>query len=383
VDVFVRRFAAPLLAGGAPACGRYLGLKAAASIGVLPFRNGAGATLFDGIRARAADVDPVPPANPNQAFTVMCVASHDLLANIHPDAGNLLGSAARLLKQHAEQVVAQGWPETMPEALLRHSVVHALASAVRVDSHVTWWTGSQDFHGQDPPPRLMTWPDLRRVNVARQRVALLKTGLAQGRPGIRLARRQLLEALLGASPLTPLLMAMEDTLPVPLDLRQPGADGNPTYASLRFADHASFRSTLADRALEAGFVNPAITLSAAVNQLLTSASPPAWVVVRALKLVASLHERQLFSAWMERQKPRPGVEPTPLASRDAATQPAHRLMYALWRASRVALEALGAPALDETLVPLAEEVERTVLTQQMAEMTGGFLRAVQLRLQGG
>lgn len=383
MEVFLRRFAAPLLAGGAPACGPYLGPRTAGRFGALPFQGDLGVTLWNGIRARAAPVDPVPPGNPGLAFTTLCCAAHDLLASIHPDAPNLLGSASRMLRAHAETVLELGWPDAMPEALLRHAVVDAMCMAVRVDSHVTWWTGSQDFHGQDPPRRLLSWPDLRRVKVERMRVPLVKTGISVGRPGARLARRQLLESMLTVSPLTPLLLAMDDALPVPLDLRQPALDGTPTFASLRFVDHAPFRTALADRALQAGFVNCMVTLSAAVNQLLTSASPPPWVVVRALKLVSALHERMLLSVHLERERAAKGAAPVPLVTRDEANQPAQRLMYALWRASRVALDALGAPPMDALLQPLADEMDHAVVTPHMAEMTGGFLRAVELRLKAG
>ena len=107
-------------------------------------------------------------------------------------------------------------------------------------------------------------------------------------------------------------------------------------------------------------------------------------MVRALRLVDSLHERMLLAALLERQDAKKGAPPpSPLANREAANQPAQRLMYALWRASRTVLAALGAPPLHEALQPLADEVERTVVTPQMAEMTGGFLRAVELRLQAG
>ena len=112
--------------------------------------------------------------------------------------------------------------------------------------------------------------------------------------------------------------------------------------------------------------------------------PPPWVVVRALGLVNALHERMLLSVLLERESARKGTPPpTPLVNRETANQPAQRLVYALWRAARVALQVLGKPPMHESVRALADEVDRTVLTPQLAEMTGGFLRAVELRLQAG
>jgi hypothetical protein len=36
----------------------------------------------------------------------------------------------------------------------------------RRDTAVSWWTGSRDFHGKEPPKRLLRWSELRRVSVA-------------------------------------------------------------------------------------------------------------------------------------------------------------------------------------------------------------------------
>ncbi len=378
-EQFIRRFASPLLLGGGAACGPYVGAGASKAWGAFPL-----AGVYPGMRARAAGVDPSPPGNPDVAVTAMLAAGHDLLSTVHPDAPNLLGSAARVLRAHTQVLLDISWPDAMPQALARHAVMDAITSAVRTDTLVRWWTGSELFHGQEPPRRLLLWPDARRVRTERRRVPLYRLALSEGRPRLRQTRRELLDALGVCSPLTPLWLASGDALPVPLDLRQPGDKGEHTFAALRFVDHLPLRTAIADRVLAAGFVGPVVSISAAVNQLLTSANPPGWVVVRALKLVNTLHERRLLARLLELE--RPGAKPAelePLVPKDVANQPALRLVYALWRASRTALAALGKVPVDPALAGLAADVDKAALSQPVAEMTAGLVRAVDLRLQLG
>ncbi|MBI5495206.1 MAG: hypothetical protein HY904_09255 [Deltaproteobacteria bacterium] len=378
-DEFLRRFVAPLLAGGRPACGPYVGASAAGAMGAFPIRGRPGAeATWDGVRARAAGLDARPPANPTVAFTRLCAAAHDLLAGTHPDAPHVLGLHGRGLGQHAEELWKVGPPDELAEALTRHAAVAAALTAVRVDVHVAWWTGSADFHGQSPPARLLAWPGVRRVRQEQRRVPLVRAGLETGSARLRTRRRALLDAMMAVSPLTPLLFAAEDALPFPLDLRQASPDGN-TYASLRFVDYAPLRTLLTDHAMEAGFHPPVRAVSQAVGQLLSVAALPPWVVARALVLVAALHERRLFAENVHRAA---GGKPRPLTEGLDVDDPVQRQVWALWRAARRVLPGLGRAPVDHTLGELVEEVDRAVAGPQVEQAAEGLVRAAEARLAG-
>ncbi|MEW5850352.1 MAG: hypothetical protein AB2A00_16300 [Myxococcota bacterium] len=382
MQAFLRRFAAPLVLGAAPACGPYLGPRATERLGIVPARTDEGDAFWKGVRSRVCAVDPAPPAPPGRTTTVLLCAAHDLLASAHPDAPTLLGYSTRLLRRHTAAVLERELPTTVGEALSRHAVVDACMRAVRVDITLRWWTGTAVFQGTEPPQRLLAWPSLRRVRREENRVPLVRAGLSQDSSRLRAARRGLLDAMLVISPVTPLLMAMDGSLPIPLDLRQPGRGGEPTYASLHFTEHLPLRTHLADLALASGFMGPAVTLSAAVNSLLTSASPPAWAVARAIRLICALHERRLFAESMARELKH--GRPLPLADlatdAEARNRPSVRMVYALWKACRQLAPWLGMAHVTRELQPLAEEVDREMDSPQLTEQAESFVRAMEARL---
>lgn len=383
-ESMLRRFAAPLVAGRAPACGAYVGAHAAAAMGPLAQRGEHGYALWKGLRARAAWLDVAPPAPPSQELTVLLCAVHDLLSSAHPQAPTWLGRSTRVLTRHTEAVLRCSVPELMGEALSRHAVVEAALKAVRVDVLVSWWTGSAQFSGRQPSPRLLAWPWLRRVKREDLYVSVVRAGLTSDSSRLRSARRGLLMALLTASPLTPLVAAMSDELPVPLDLVQPGVNGEPTYASLRFTEHDPLRTALCDRALESGFMGPAVALTAAVNALLTTANPDRWAVVRALRLVATLHQRRLYAEAVARELK--GGRPLPLADlgaqRETLGAPSVRMVYGLWSACRAWATALGLPGKEPELEGLAREVEQVVMNPQVTDVARSFMRAIETRVAG-
>jgi hypothetical protein len=348
----------------------------------LPPAGAPGRALWSGLRSRAARFCVTPPAPPDEGLTALLVAVHDLLASCHPDRQDWLGHTTRVLRAHAAALLASAPPEDLPEVLSRHAVVEACLCATRVDTRVTWWSGQATFAGRSPERRLLRWGKVRRVQQETSRVPVARLGLAEGRSRARTARRSLLDALFTASPLTPLAACMEDALPVPLDLRQPLADGTPTFASLALVDHATLRGALCDLALATAFPAAAATWSAGVNALLSSPSPPPGAVVRALRMTTTLHQRRLYAAHLARQG-NPGARgplSDLLAGREPVDTPASRLTYALWLACRAFAPALSLPGREPELEPLALEVDRAVGGASLADQTKSLVRAIHARL---
>lgn len=63
-------------------------------------------------------------------------------------------------------------PRDVGEALARHATFARVMDLFRTDTTVTWWTGSARFRGEDPPARLLTWRNVRRVRVDSERIPL-------------------------------------------------------------------------------------------------------------------------------------------------------------------------------------------------------------------
>lgn len=121
---------------------------------------------------RLCAVDRV--AAPTRGEWLMAFALNDLLQVTNPDLGGLLGAhrPARLLEMVAQVIREAGAPHTVGDALGRHAVFSRVAELSRIDTHVSWWVGSADFRGSEPPGRLLAWPKLRRVQESQQSVLL-------------------------------------------------------------------------------------------------------------------------------------------------------------------------------------------------------------------
>lgn len=63
-------------------------------------------------------------------------------------------------------------PKNLGETLARHATFARIMELSRTDTTVAWWTGSARFRGEEPPARLLTWRNLRRVRVDSERVPL-------------------------------------------------------------------------------------------------------------------------------------------------------------------------------------------------------------------
>jgi len=202
------RFMAPLVLGGDLAPGPAIGGKRALLL------DGGTAAVDPDVRS-SVDVARVRIArrlvpldtidDPSAATWALGAALHDMIHAMHPDMGGALHrSAPEKLLTFASQVIdhtrAAG---SLAEAVSRHTFFSRMFEIARTDTLVSWWTGSRRFLGTEPPPRLVAWPDVRKVHVDRTRVQLVEL-LGTQHVGRQEMFRSALAAFLEKIPLTDL-----------------------------------------------------------------------------------------------------------------------------------------------------------------------------------
>jgi len=207
-DRLFMRFMAPLVLGGEMEPGRPIGGKAALALGsraaVVDVDRFAHVQLAR-VRAarRLAPIDRLGP--PTAHEWALAAALHDLVQSTHPGLAGVFRASApgKLLAMIGLTLDRVPPPSTPGEALSRHTWFSRLFEIARTDTVVSWWVGSRTFLGAAPPPRLMAWPELRRVRVDRSAKPLTDLPLA----GAALDRAQfgrVLDQLLSRTPLTDL-----------------------------------------------------------------------------------------------------------------------------------------------------------------------------------
>jgi hypothetical protein len=166
---FVADFLLPVVRGGPAHVGRPLGLDAILRMLRDPFPIADAGTLADLAACRVASarrVLPVVEPPPfDEATLRLGAALHDLLALGHPELGGTRSRRADRVAAAALELASIGPPETVREAVNRHSLLARLPEIVRVDRTVHFWLGRQTFVGRRPPPRVTALPALRRVRV--------------------------------------------------------------------------------------------------------------------------------------------------------------------------------------------------------------------------
>jgi hypothetical protein len=169
-DRLFAHFMAPLVLGGELRPGRPIGGKNA----LLLFEN---ADVVDKellshvdlgrirLARRLVPIDRLEPPSP--AEWALAAAAHDLVQSAHPEmAGVFRGSApSRLLKVVELTLARIPAPAHVGEALGRHTWFARLLELQRTDTSVSFWVGKRTYLGEDPPARLLAWPELRRVQI--------------------------------------------------------------------------------------------------------------------------------------------------------------------------------------------------------------------------
>jgi hypothetical protein len=169
---------APLLLGGPLRADRPFGAKLALELGQAGrILDNDLAVAIDSARLRAArtlvPMDALPPLSAWEwsiaaAFNdLLQVTNHALSGFATRGRHQELLAAVIALSQHIPACA------TLEEAVCRHATFGRALDVRRVDTRVSWWTGSASFRGQDPPARVLAWPGLRRVDVQRSEVALV------------------------------------------------------------------------------------------------------------------------------------------------------------------------------------------------------------------
>jgi len=184
-DRLFRDVMAPLVLGGELRPGRPIGAKNA--LALAPFTDTLDKELLAHVdlgRVRAArrlaPVDRFEP--PSAAEWALSAVLHDLIQCAHPDlAGMFRGRAPARLLQLASMTLERVAPvASVGEALERHTWFSRVLEVTRTDTQVSFWVGKRTYLGEDPPQRLLAWPELRRVHVDKTPRALLDLPAAGG-----------------------------------------------------------------------------------------------------------------------------------------------------------------------------------------------------------
>lgn len=133
---------------------------------------------------------------------LLVAALNDLLQLTNPAL--VRGVRARRTRSRLAHLVERvieraGPPRSVGAAVSRHALFSKVVELSRVDTQVSWWTGSDKFVGHAPPERLLHWPRLRKVRRTAEHVRLAEMG-----PGDASEFEALLERWLAATPLTTL-----------------------------------------------------------------------------------------------------------------------------------------------------------------------------------
>ena len=174
-DRLFRGFMAPLVIGGEMTPGKPIGGLVALAIG--GERVAADPDLASHVqlaRVRSArhlvPLDRLATATPSE--WALASVLHDIVQSSHP---SLRKKSAERLAAFADGTLDQiPPPPTIGDALSRHTWFARLFEIMRTDTLVSWWVGSRSFLGVDPPDRLTSWPELRRVQIAKTPRALLE-----------------------------------------------------------------------------------------------------------------------------------------------------------------------------------------------------------------
>jgi hypothetical protein len=181
-EELAHRVLAPLVLGGPVQPVRPFGGRLGLSLGIereildLDLRS-----RLDVARVRRArllaPVDALPPLDEDDWAVLAALNDLLQLTNHHLGGPFTRGRYGRLLANvHflCERIPA---PRDIHAALSRHATFGRALELARIDSTVSWWTGSARFRGAAPPGRLLAWRDVRRVQVDARSVALADMAL--------------------------------------------------------------------------------------------------------------------------------------------------------------------------------------------------------------
>lgn len=164
----LERFVLPLVRGGELVVGRPIALGELPELEEQLFECSPQLVAIDEARTEVvAELVVRPPAlvfDRDELVLAACV--HNLLFLVHPRADTWAVSASarrRVLETAQEMAAGRPLSQGRNQVLARHGLLYNLFRLTRVDTKISWWTGSATFLGQKPPARLRTWRTVRRV----------------------------------------------------------------------------------------------------------------------------------------------------------------------------------------------------------------------------
>jgi hypothetical protein len=285
---FSRDFGVPFLLGKRCVIADPLGKDGFAAV-----RHGLGVDvdLKDACEAQfveAALVADVTPAPFDHDAATLLAAVHDWFATTHPQASAFYARAPSFARAAAVEVAALPRAFEPGRLLTRHLIVRRAFRTTRTDVHLKWWTGSASFFGEDPPRRLMQWPELRRVQQNRLTAPMWRLALAGDNEELRVARHGLLVALLDASPLTRLMFCGDPIAKnLGFSLLLPYAVGNRRASILDVCEDKRLARMVTDSLLAEGLDIGGSALALGVLQGLREGTSPL-VLRRAAELCTHL-----------------------------------------------------------------------------------------------
>lgn len=242
---FLREFLHPLLLGGDLHIGlpinreeseffRVAGTNDQQRILLSQIEDARERTCLEWTRARLG----LPIFPEDQATLSWTIAVYNLLFLSHPiaETWGTGGSLQRVADFTLELLSLVPSPTNLREALANHSLLYGLTTMYRTDIEVKWWVGKQEFHGTQPPRRLLLWKTVRRVSENRQRTPWLEFELSE-------PQEKIWRVMLQKSPLTNLILP---TRRWPLELHE----------SLLSLEDGDLWRGLCAFYLEQGFIRP-------------------------------------------------------------------------------------------------------------------------------
>jgi len=207
----LQRFVLPLVSGGELVVGRPIAIDALGDLEAqIPHVTPQLVAVDEARTEVIAELVVRPPALVFEADE-LCLAAcvHNLLFLVHPRADSwAVSTSARMrVLDTAQEMAARPLSQSRSRVLARHGLLHNLFRLTRMDTKISWWTGSATYLGQRPPGRLRTWRSVRRVR-EEQSVASYEDllGTVEVAPVVT--------ALLRRAPLTQLLAMTRDGPPL-------------------------------------------------------------------------------------------------------------------------------------------------------------------------
>ena len=207
---WLHHFVLPLVAGGDVRVAHVIGARERKLLAETSFeRDESAHRIAEARHALASELvlSPSEPTLDDEALR-LAAAMQNLLFLLHPGtaAPSVTRRRLRAVSAYATELATLPLPELEIEGSRtaarilaeRHSMLHHLFDLGRDDVRVSFWVGKREFHGAEPPARLLKWPELRRVREERWRVTVV--GEAMADPLLK----PIIMALLTSSPLTDL-----------------------------------------------------------------------------------------------------------------------------------------------------------------------------------